>query len=101
MNVRRHRAVELALTLYVSRLDSDHECMVRSLREAIENRLNTDQTYALEVIDVSTKPESAREHIVYATPTLVKISPAPERRIVGDLNNCREILEEWMLVEEQ
>ncbi len=101
MNVRRHRAVELALTLYISRLDSDHEIMVQTLRDMIESRLGRHRTYVLDVIDVSSTPEIHQEHSIYATPTLVRTTPAPELRIVGDLNKSHKILTELILVDEE
>ena len=43
--------------------------------------------YELEVIDVYQQPELARENQIVATPTLVKESPAPVRRFIGNLLN--------------
>lgn len=94
MNIRHHRADELALTLYVPCLDSEHQKMVQNLREAIEQGPRAPRAYSLDVIDVSVHPETAREHAVYATPTLVRVSPGPERRIVGDLRKSHDILAE-------
>ena len=41
--------------------------------------------YLLEVVDVYQQPALADEERVFATPTLVKTSPLPLRRIVGNL----------------
>jgi circadian clock protein KaiB len=43
--------------------------------------------YRLEVIDVYQQPELAEEERILATPTLVKLSPGPLRRIVGSLSD--------------
>jgi circadian clock protein KaiB len=41
--------------------------------------------YSLEVIDVYQQPSLADEQRILATPTLVRMSPLPFRRIVGNL----------------
>jgi circadian clock protein KaiB len=48
--------------------------------------------YDLEVIDIYQQPEAAAEHQIVAAPTLVKLSPAPVRRIIGDLSDDRRVL---------
>ena len=48
--------------------------------------------YSLEVIDVMDNPGLAEQDRVIATPTLIKISPKPARRIIGDLNRSDMIL---------
>ncbi len=41
----------------------------------------------LEVVDVQENPALLEEDRILAVPTLVRLSPAPVRRIVGDLTN--------------
>jgi circadian clock protein KaiB len=48
--------------------------------------------YQLEVIDVYQHPEATQELQIVATPTLVKILPAPLRRIIGDLSDRERVL---------
>jgi circadian clock protein KaiB len=48
--------------------------------------------YALEVIDVFEQPERAEEERIFATPTLVRASPPPVRRLVGDLSDREKVL---------
>lgn len=43
--------------------------------------------YSLEVIDVYQQPALADEQRILATPTLVRMSPLPFRRLVGNLSN--------------
>lgn len=43
--------------------------------------------YSLEVIDVYQQPEVADEQRILATPTLVRMSPLPFRRLVGNLSD--------------
>jgi circadian clock protein KaiB len=58
---------------------------VDNLRRFCDKELK-DQ-YELIIIDVLERPEMAEELKILATPTLVKESPPPMRRIIGDLSN--------------
>jgi circadian clock protein KaiB len=47
--------------------------------------------YLLEVVDVYQQPALADEERILATPTLVRRSPGPLRRIVGNLSDPRRL----------
>lgn len=51
--------------------------------------------YTLKVIDVSRQPDFAERDHVTATPTLVKVSPPPLRRLVGKLDDFAKL--RWLL----
>jgi circadian clock protein KaiB len=66
-------------------------------RRAIENlqrivRETPGWRCEVEVIDVLTAPERAEEERVLATPTLIKESPLPRRRVTGDLSDLEKVL---------
>lgn len=67
----------------------------RSLR-AIENLreilATATEQYDLQVIDIYQQPEAAADHQIIAAPTLVKLSPAPVRRIIGDLSDRERVI---------
>jgi circadian clock protein KaiB len=68
----------------------------RSLR-AISNlqqmlALQDGEFYDLQVIDIYQTPEAASENQIIAAPTLVKISPEPVRRFIGDLSDTKKVL---------
>ena len=44
------------------------------------------------VTDIVSDPEHAETHKVLATPTLIKESPSPVRRIIGDLSETQKVL---------
>lgn len=48
--------------------------------------------YEIEVIDILLEPHRAEDDNIIATPTLVKISPAPYRKLIGDFSKTREML---------
>jgi len=79
------------LRLYVSghslatlrTLETLHQLLERSSRHS----------YTLKVIDVLKHPEQAESDQISATPTLIRIWPKPVRRLVGELDNVKTILQ--------
>ena len=47
----------------------------------------------IEIVDVFREPKRALADGVYMTPTLVKLSPSPVRRIVGSLSQAQPVLQ--------
>jgi circadian clock protein KaiB len=58
----------------------------RICEEQLEGR------YRIEVIDLLENPQLARGDQIYAIPTLVRRTPAPLRKIIGDLSNTEKTL---------
>ena len=50
------------------------------------------ESHRIEVIDVLKEPSRALEEVILVTPTVVKISPAPTQRIIGNLSQEAEVL---------
>ena len=48
--------------------------------------------YKIEVIDIYQQPERLSSDQVVAVPTLVKQSPLPARKFVGDLSDTRRVV---------
>jgi circadian clock protein KaiB len=48
--------------------------------------------YALEVVDVYQDPEATKADQIVAVPTLVRLLPAPLRRLIGDLSDRERVL---------
>ena len=49
--------------------------------------------YAIEIIDVFKEPQRALSDSILMTPTLVKLQPLPEQRIVGVLSDNNLVLQ--------
>jgi circadian clock protein KaiB len=47
----------------------------------------------IEIVDVLREPKRALDDRVLMTPTLVKLSPSPSRRIVGTLSQTEPVLQ--------
>ena len=50
------------------------------------------ESHRIEVIDVLQEPMRALAEAILVTPTLVKVSPAPEQQIIGNLSDEDEVL---------
>ncbi len=48
--------------------------------------------YAIDVVDIAKDPGRASEDQILAAPTVVKKSPKPERRVVGDLSDSAAVV---------
>lgn len=46
----------------------------------------------LQVVDVLSDPESAIMDNVFATPTVIRVAPAPSRRLFGDLSSPEMVM---------
>ena len=55
--------------------------------------------HEIEVVDVFAHPEEALAENIFMTPTLMKLSPLPVRRVVGTLSNVPTVLQAMGLLE--
>lgn len=78
------------LQLFISGSTPRSTQAIQNLHRICEARLKSQ--YDLEVIDVYENPEMTKRLQIVATPTLVKVAPAPLRRIIGDLSDERRVL---------
>jgi circadian clock protein KaiB len=63
---------------------------VNNIRRICETYLR--DSYDLEIIDVYQQPLIAVSEEVLALPLLVKLSPEPVRRMIGDMSDTRKVL---------
>lgn len=76
--------------LFISSNNSHAEHTLSNIHQLLEARLT--HPYTLKIIDVAKHPEQAANHQVIITPTLVRVSPKPVRRIVGQLDDIERLL---------
>lgn len=80
---------DLVLTLYVTGRTSRAERAIANLHHIAQSQVLG--PCEVSVVDVLQQPELAEQNKIIATPTLIKSSPAPARRIVGDLSDLEEV----------
>ena len=78
------------MRLYIADKSDVGQRMISSFRSLLHRRYGGNCT--LEIIDVTEHPERARQDEILATPTLVRLSPTPEFRVVGNLRNKARIM---------
>jgi circadian clock protein KaiB len=78
------------LRLYITGATPRSTRAVHSIQRICERYLAGQ--YTLEVVDLFEHPDRAAPAQVIAAPTLVKETPAPVRRFVGDLSDERRVL---------
>jgi circadian clock protein KaiB len=88
---------DLVLKLYIHGDSPRSERAVRRLNQICATR----EGCRVEIIDLSLHPEVARSERILATPSLVKVSPEPRRRIVGDLSDTAAVLQLLDVAEDQ
>jgi circadian clock protein KaiB len=75
----------LVLRLYVAG-DSPNSMLAKAnLQKAIAHLARADVT--VETVDVLLDPDRGLREGILVTPTLVRVAPAPERRVIGTLHD--------------
>lgn len=78
------------LKLFVAGNDGKAQKIYAGISEILQGKIPG--MHELELIDVLTCPDRAREFGVFATPTLIKASPEPVRRVVGKLDDAESAI---------
>lgn len=81
---------EYLLRLFVSGLTPRSQRAIDNLKNICERYLVG--RYRIEVVDLYQSPALARDEQIIAVPTLLKILPRPQRRVIGDLSQVNKVL---------
>lgn len=73
------------LNLYVTGTNQASRRALINIKKICEKYLKG--RYKLEVIDIYQKPWLMKGQQIIAVPTLIKVSPLPSRKLIGDLSN--------------
>ncbi len=76
--------------LYITGKTQHSEEAIANLKKLCQETL-TGQ-YTIKIIDVLEQPDVAEAEKIIATPTLVKETPLPIRRVIGDLSAADKVL---------
>jgi circadian clock protein KaiB len=78
------------LRLYVAGQTPKSVNAIVNLKRICEENLKGQ--YELEVVDLYQQPQLAQGEQIIAVPTLIKKSPLPVRRIIGDMSKADRVL---------
>src|SRR5439155_4374936 len=82
--LRMKLASKVVISLYVSGNSASSQRALVNLRRICDHRI--DAECEIRVIDVLESPNQAEQMRILATPTLIRESPLPARRVIGDLS---------------
>jgi len=78
------------LRLFVTGASPNSTRAITNLKVICETYLKG--SYELEIIDVHQQPLIAEREQIIALPLLIKKTPAPERRLIGDMSDTQKVL---------
>lgn len=78
------------LRLYVTGITPRSLAAIASIKTICETKLAS--RYDLQVIDIYQQPALAKGEQIIAAPTLIKVLPAPLRRLIGNLADTERVL---------
>ena len=84
-------AAHYSMRLYVTGSTLHSVRAITNIRKICEAHL--EGRYDLEVVDIAQHPELAAGEQIIAAPTLIKMSPLPVRRFIGDMSRTDRILQ--------
>ena|SRR5215213_11941224 len=81
---------EYVLRLFITGATPNSIRAITNVKQICEEHLHG--RYSLEIIDVYQQASIAEQEQLIALPLLIKKSPLPERRMIGDLSNTQKVL---------
>ncbi|MDB5062767.1 MAG: circadian clock protein KaiB [Mucilaginibacter sp.] len=84
------KATIYVLRLFITGASPNSIRAVENLKTLCEKHLA--DRYKLEIIDIHQQKELAENENVIALPLLIKKSPGPERRMIGDMSDTKRVL---------
>jgi circadian clock protein KaiB len=82
-------AVSCRLLLFVAG-DERNSRLARANLQRLCEEVNGDD-HELEIVDVLEDSSSALEHFILVTPTLLRLEPQPEVRVIGNLSDLETV----------
>lgn len=86
----KRRTTEYVLRLFITGATPNSVRAVTNIKQICEDHLK--DRYSLEIIDVYQQVAIAQQEQLIALPLLIKKSPLPERRLIGDLSDTGKVL---------
>ena len=78
------------LRLFITGTSPNSVRAIKNIRDICEEHLKG--RYSLEIIDVYQQATLAKEEQIIALPLLIKKTPGPERRLIGDMSDTAKVL---------
>jgi circadian clock protein KaiB len=89
-SIRPRKTTALQLRIYVAGNAPNSVRAVANARAICEEHFAAG--HEIEIVDLLEEPKRALADGVIVTPTLLKLSPLPVRRVIGNLSDTRQVL---------
>ena len=76
---------KISFQIFIAGKTNRNDDLVRNYQQACENNL-APNSFQLTVIDLARNQPLAEKHKILATPTIIRTSPLPQKRVIGSLN---------------
>ena len=87
---KSHFNKQYILKLYVTGNTQRSESAISNLKELCE--ANLPNHHKICIVDVLKQPDIAEKEKIFVTPTLIRESPLPQIRIIGDFSDKKTVL---------
>ena len=91
-----HNQLEYELKLYISGASRNSTRAVNNLRRILE--ANFPGQYKLQIIDVYQDMATAEAEQIVALPMLIRKSPKPEQRLIGDMSDEERVINKLQII---
>lgn len=81
----------IKLRIYITGKDPKTKKDVEHIKHILEERVSGQ--YSLEVLDVLENSRQALEDNIFVTPTILRSSPLPQKKIIGDIRVTGRMLQ--------
>ena len=81
---------KLVLHLYVSGMSPKSMAAIENIKRLCDEYLQ--DAFELEIIDIYKNPESAAEHHIVFSPSLIKSLPLPKKTLIGTLSDTTKVI---------
>lgn len=80
----------IILKIYVVDNTPNSQRAIEMLTKMLEDEFPDE--YSLEIVDLLENPVFAQHDKIYATPAVVKVSPLPTKKIIGNLSTKEDVM---------
>ena len=82
---------KIHLIMFIAGNNARSRRTISLLTEACDQQLGNG-SYQLDIIDILRQPETAEQKKILAIPTVARLKPLPEKRVIGELKDLEKAI---------
>lgn len=87
---KTYRTTDYILRLYITGASPNSAKAISNIKKICDEYLK--DGYKLEIIDIYQQPAIARKEEIVALPLLIRTSPLPVKRLIGNMSDTQKVL---------